>query len=70
MPFHEEDKAQEIGVDADWPLCNLSLNALVEVADGPLHTAKVSKDENFCQVLAATVFEDGALQSPRWVALP
>ena len=42
----------------------------VEVADGPLHKAKVGKDVNFCQVLAATVFEEGSLQRPRWVALP
>jgi hypothetical protein len=70
MPFHEEDEAQEISVDTDWPFGNLALNAWVEVADRPLHTAEVSKNENFRQVLADTVLEDESLQSPRWVALP
>ena len=50
MFLHEEDEAQEVGVNADGPLDDLTLHALVEVTDCPVHALNVSKFANLAQL--------------------
>lgn len=52
MFLHEEDEAQEVGVNADGPLDDLTLHALVEVTDCPVHALNVSEFANFVQPLS------------------
>ena len=52
MFLHEEDEAQEVGVHADGPLDDLTLHALVEVTDCPVHALNVSEFANFVQPLS------------------